>query len=110
MSAHVHCNWDGKSDPTDYDVDAIATVLAQNYAYLKPVWTLPAFAIIFSPADSLMHTAAYLLDICGGKPKDSDLEAAVVRAPGGRYAMYRNSLKRVFKRLEELLDECSCAL
>ena len=104
MSVHVRCNWDGKSDPTNLHVDAVAVALAQNHAHLRSRWTPLAFAIL-NPADSVMHVAAQILDTCEGKPGSADLDAAVERCSSSDRTIYRNFLERVFKQLEELLDE-----
>ena len=105
MSAHVHCRWDGKSDPTDSHVDAVAVALAQNHAHLRSKWTPMAFAIL-NPADAMMHDAGRILDICGGTPTLAELIATVERLvkprKDGRHVARRDFLGRIFKRLEEL--------
>ncbi len=99
MSIHVCCDWDGESTPEDSHIDAVIVALEQNHARLRSKWTPPVF-MIFSPADSVMLLAAQILDICGCKPKRSELDIAVEQVPRDRQVVLHNFLKRVFKRLE----------
>ena len=109
MSIHVCCDWDGISDLKDRHVNAIVDALRANHAQLGNRWLPPAFAVL-SPGDHVLSIAADVLDTVDGPSAAMEtlecvlaVEAALQGDTKGDFAEHvRETLSRVFKRLEEI--------
>jgi hypothetical protein len=101
VSIHVVSDWDGLSTPKDKHVIAVIKALHQNRAY-HGRW-MPAAFMVMNPSDTVMITAAMLLDICG-TPRVTPEEIRIVIGQienKDRRAPAKQLLTRVLRRLRQ---------